>query len=296
MSDRKSLLDYWKDDNSVLWIENYVANVKIRTDYKVETLLHYEQSPYQQISIVDTKVFGRILVLDGIPQISTLDGSFYNEMISHIPIVTHPDPKKVVMIGGGDCGPAREAMKYTGIDQISVVEIDERVTEVCRKWLTPAAFYKKDPRLQMIHRDGMEWIQKNKGNCDVLIIDRSDPIGPSTKLYKSKFYKHVFECLTDDGVVAFQSGSPIYNTSTLRRTFQNLKELFPIVRTYLVTIPLYPCGIWSFTVASKKYDPLHADLGKLQHQNTKYITPEVFLASFALPKYVKDLLAEKIDE
>jgi spermidine synthase len=290
MTDRDSLTGYKKDENGVLWLWNYVGKIRLKTGYKIKALLHYEQSPFQEISIVDTKGFGKMLVLDGIPQISTNDGFIYNEMISHVPIVTHPNPKKVAMIGGGDCGPAREAMKYAGIEQIDVVEIDERVTEVCRSWLTPASYYENDERFHIIHRDGLEWIQEKKGTYDVLIIDRSDPVGPATELYQSKFYEYVFNCLSDDGVVVIQSGSPWYNNSTLKKTVQGLRNLFPIVRTYLASVPIFPCGIWSFTLASKKWDPLQADLTRLQHQETQYINPEVFLASFALPKYVKNIV------
>jgi spermidine synthase len=285
-------LKKYKQVDEDLWISNYVAKARIRTEYKVKSLLHYEISPYQEISVVDTKGFGRMLVLDGIPQNSSGEGFIYNEMISHIPIVTHPNPKAVGMIGGGDCGPAREAMKYSGIEKIDVVEIDQQVTDVCRTWLTPASHYDNDHRFSMIHLDGVEWVQKNKGNYDVLIIDRSDPVGPAAKLYKKDFYNDVYEALTNDGVVVIQSGSPFYSTSTLPKTSKSLKELFPIVRTYLVTIPLFPCGIWSYTVASKKYDPLTADLSRLQDGETKYINAELFLASFVLPNYVKTLLEE----
>ncbi|KAB2338652.1 polyamine aminopropyltransferase [Cytobacillus depressus] len=290
MTERNSLSGFKKDENGVVWIWNYVGNAKIKIGYKVKKLLHHEQSKYQQISVVDSDGFGRILVLDGTPQISTFDGFIYNEMICHVPIVTHENPKRVAMIGGGDCGNAREAMKYKGLEQIDVIEIDEKVTEICHKWLTPSAVYEKDKRFKIIHKDGFEWIKENKNQYDVLIIDRPDPVGPGKKLFEPDFYEFVYDCLTDDGVVAFQSGSPYYNTSTLRRTFQNLREKFPIVRTYLVSIPLFPCGIWSFTLASKKWDPLQADLSKLEFQSTEYITPEVFKAAFALPTYIQEIL------
>jgi spermidine synthase len=289
MTERDSLTGYKKDDG-VLWIWNYVANARLKIGYKIKTLLHYEQSLFQEISIVDTKGFGKMLVLDGVPQVSTKEGFIYNEMISHIPIVTHPNPKKVAMIGGGDCGHAREAMKYAEIEQIDVVEIDQRVTEVCRQWLTPASYYENDQRFHMIHRNGLEWIQEKKGSYDILMVDRPDPEGPAIELFKPDFYQYVYDCLTDDGVGVFQSGSPYYNTSTLKGTVQNLQKLFPIVRTYLVSIPVFPSGIWSFTIASKKWDPLQADLNRLQHKDTQYIDPEVFLASFVLPKYVKDIV------
>ncbi|NGQ96610.1 polyamine aminopropyltransferase [Brevibacillus sp. SYP-B805] len=296
MTDRDSLTCYRKDDRGILWLWNYVEKIRVKTGYKISTLLHYEQSPFQEISIVETKGFGRMLVLDGTPQVSTKDGFIYNEMISHIPIVTHPDPKKVAMIGGGDCGPAREAMKYAGLEQIDVVEIDQRVTEVCRLWLTPASYYEHDQRVRMVHRDGLEWVQAHKGSYDILIIDRPDPYGPAKKLYKPEFYQHVYDCLTDDGVVVIQSGSPFYNTSTLKGTVNNLRALFPIVRTYLAAIPLFPSGIWSFTLASKKWDPVQADLSRLQHTDTQYLDPEVFRSAFVLPKYVRTIVDEGATE
>lgn len=273
-----------------LWISNYVANARLRTEYKIEQLLYSEVSQFQEISVVDTKRFGRILVLDGIPQISTKEGFIYNEMISHVPIVTHVHPKNVGMIGGGDCGPAREAMKYSEIEKIHVIEIDPQVTKVCRDWLTPASYYEQDQRFAIIHEDGVDWVKKHKNTYDVLIIDRSDPVGPAAKLFNQDFYQGVYESLSEDGVAVFQSGSPFYNQRTLKKTFKSLQSLFPIVRTYLVTIPLFPCGLWSFTIASKSYDPLTSDLSRLKDKNTKYINSSTYQASFVLPPYVKELL------
>lgn len=286
---RDSLNGFEINDKN-LWLWSYATKARLQTGYKIKELLHYEKSSFQEISIVDTKGFGKILALDGVPQMSTNEGFIYNEMISHIPIVTHANPKKVAMIGGGDCGHVRETMKYVGIEKIDVVEIDQRVTEVCRKWLTPNSYYENDKRVQMIHRNGLDWIKEQKENYDILMIDRPDPEGPGIELFKPSFYQHVFDSLTDDGVVVFQSGSPYYNVSTLQGTVQNLRKLFPVVRTYVFTAPLFPCGIWSFTIASKKYDPLLADLNKLIHEDTRYIDPEIFLASFVLPKYVKSIV------
>jgi spermidine synthase len=290
MSKIRSLSGYKKESNGDLWIWNYVGNARIEIGYKILSLLHYEKTPFQEISIVETKGFGRMLVLDGTPQVSQKEGFIYNEMISHIPIVTHPLPKKVAMIGGGDCGHAREAMKYQEIAQIDVVEIDPRVTELCREYITPAHHYANDSRFNVIHQDGMDWLMKQKGIYDVLMIDRPDPVGPGAKLFTPEFYQYVYESLSDEGVVVFQSGSPFYNVSTLQGTVKNAKKYFSIVRTYLLAIPLFPCGIWSFTIASKKWDPLKANLKRLQGQDTQYINEEIFHAAFALPNYVKKII------
>jgi spermidine synthase len=245
MTDKKySLTGYYKETNEELWLWDDLPELEMEVGYKVGALLHYEQSPFQEISIIETKGFGRMLVLDGTPQVTEKDGFIYNEMITHITMTTHHEPQKVAMIGGGDCGPAREALKYDSVQQIDVV-------------------------------------------------DRSDPYGPATSLYKQQFYQYVYDSLTADGIAVFQSGSPYYNQNILKNTISKLKKLFPIVRTYLCSIPSFPGGIWSFTVASKKWDPLEADLNGLQWQETKYISPEIFRASFTMPNYIKKILEEK---
>ncbi|NIK69050.1 polyamine aminopropyltransferase [Paenibacillus sp. BK720] len=284
---RKSLTGFQIESNEDVWLWDDLPELEMEVGYKVKALLHYEQSPFQEISIVETKGFGRMLVLDGTPQVSSKDGFIYNEMITHIAMTTHPEPKYVAMIGGGDCGPAREAVKYGSVQQVEVVEIDERVTEVCKAWMT------KEPdsdKIRMTHKDGATWIQGQKKKWDVLLVDRSDPYGPAVSLYKPQFYQNVYESLAKDGIAVFQSGSPYYNLGSLSKTINNLGKYFPIVHAYLCSIPSFPGGIWSFVVASKTWDPLAADLNRLQWQNAKYINPEIFKTSFVLPQYIKQII------
>ncbi|PWW08583.1 spermidine synthase [Paenibacillus cellulosilyticus] len=293
MTNRKpSLTGFQKESNGELWLWDDLPQLHMEAGYKVEALLHYERSAYQEISIVETKGFGRMFVLDGTPQVTTKDGFVYNEMITHIPMVTHPAPRRIAMIGGGDCGPASVAMKYDTVEQVEVVEIDERVIEVCKVWMPNAAAVASDNRVQMTYADGYRWIQGRKKAFDVLLIDRSDPYGPAVSLYKPAFYQYVHDSLTNDGVVVIQSGSPCYNGNSLRNTVRSLKRIFPIVRTYLCCIPSFPGGIWSFTLASKQYDPLIADLSRLRTEDAKYMTPELLRSCFVLPRYVQDLLSE----
>lgn len=289
MAKSYSLTGYYKE-NEELWLWDDVPELEIEIGYKVDQLLHYEKSSFQEISIVETKGFGRMLVLDGTPQVTTKDGFIYNEMITHIPLTTHINPNKIAIIGGGDCGPARESLKYKSVQQIDVVEIDPRVVEVCRTWLSGNAVVEQNQRMNMIYRDGAEWIPEQHRLYDVLLVDRSDPYGPAMNLYKPQFYQHVFNAITDDGIAVFQSGSPFYYSHVLRETVLHLRTFFPIVRTYLAVIPSFPGGIWSFTLASKKWDPLKADLNRLPSRETKYINPETFRAAFDIPNYVKELL------
>jgi spermidine synthase len=294
MTNKKtSLTGFQKEPNGELWLWDDLPQLHMEAGYKVEALLHYEQSAYQEISIVESKGFGRMFVLDGTPQITTKDGFVYNEMITHIPMATHPEPKRIAMIGGGDCGPASVAMKYDTVEQIEIVEIDQRVIEVCKIWMPNAAAVASDKRVQLIYADGYRWIQGRRKAFDVLLIDRSDSYGPAVSLYKPPFYQYVHDSLSDDGIVVIQSGSPYYNGTSLRNTVRSLKRLFPIVRTFLCFIPSFPGGVWSFTLASKKYDPLSADLSRLRAEAAKYITPELFCSAFVLPRYVQDVLSEQ---
>jgi spermidine synthase len=290
MKNKSNLTGYNKEENEELWLWDDLPELDMEVGYKVEELLHYEKSPFQELSIVETKGFGRMLVLDGTPQVTSKDGFIYNEMITHIAMTTHPAPKQVAMIGGGDCGPAREALKYESVQHIDVVEIDERVIEVCKTWLTKEA---ESDKIQTIYKDGYAWIQGQKNKFDVLLVDRSDAYGPAVSLYKPQFYQYVHDSLTSNGIAVFQSGSPYYNAGSLGKTIRNLKKHFPIVRTYLCTIPSFPGGIWSFTIASKKWDPLTAELNNLQWQTTKYISPDVYRASFVLPPYIKNAIEGK---
>lgn len=288
-SKKYSLTGYYKEPDDTLWLWDDLPEANMEVGYKVDALLHYERSPYQEISIVDTKGFGRMLVLDGTPQVTTKDGFIYNEMIAHIAMAAHPAPKKVAVIGGGDCGAAREALRYEGVQQIDVVEIDQRVVEVSRTWLTKGSVLEQDKRVHMIYRDGFKWIQEQKGAYDVVLVDRSDPYGPATSLYKQQFYQYLYDSLKDDGIVVLQSGSPYYNANILKSTVGSLKKRFPLVLPYLCTIPTFPGGIWSFTLGSKQWNPLQTDLNRLRWQEASYINPDTFRAAFTLPTYVKKI-------
>ncbi|MBW7476038.1 polyamine aminopropyltransferase [Paenibacillus oenotherae] len=288
MADDDLLLGYEKDENE-LWLWDDLPELHMEVGYRINRLLHFERSAYQEISVAETSAFGRMLVLDGVPQITEKDGYIYNEMISHIGLLTHPNPQYVAMIGGGDCGPAREAARYPDIKRIDVVEIDPRVTDVCQRLFNRSRAAALDPRITIFHEDGARWIQKQRERIDVLLIDRSDPFGPAAVLYSRAFYQHVYSSLSYDGIAVFQSGSPFFDMKGLKTTYHRLQSLFPIVRTYVTSIPSFPGGIWSFTVASKRHDPLAANTDKLP-AGTRYMNKAIARSAFALPEYIQDAL------
>jgi len=290
MNNNQLVKHFVEFDGSTWLVENERDNMKLY--YRIKEILCTVQSPFQQINIIDSFDFGRCLVLDGVIQTTELDGYIYNEMISHIPVVTHPNPKKVLIIGGGDCGAANEIIKYAEVERVDLVEIDQLVVESCIKYLPHiSGSTPYDSRVHFIFKDGMQFVQENKDFYDVAIIDSSDPVGPAEILFSEEFYLNVKNCLKKDGLMVCQSQSPIFHSQILQRSHSILKKYFPQVRTYQAVVPSYPGGMWSFTLASLKYDPFKADVGRLA-QNTRYINKKIFLSAFNLPNFVRAYLQE----
>lgn len=277
-------------DGETWLVEDERDNMKLY--YRVKEVLSSKKSPFQHVNIIDSYDFGRCLVLDGVMQTTELDGYIYNEMISHISVVTHENPKNVLIIGGGDCGVANELSKYKELESIDMVEIDKIVVDECVDKLPMiSGNASKDERINFLFEDGIKFV-KNKKKCyDVAIVDSSDPIGPAEVLFSEEFYVDLKNSLKEDGIMVCQSQSPIFHKEVLKRTRNILKKHFPIVKTYKAVVPSYPGGMWSFTLASFKYDPLKANLERLV-KNTKYINKDIFISSFSLPNFMKEDLEE----
>lgn len=269
-----------------LWFtEDQTPGYKVQ--WRLREVLHTEQTPFQELAIVDTYDFGKALLLDGIIQVTEKDHFIYNEMITHIPLSTHPNPRRVLIIGGGDGGALRECLKYETVERVDMVEIDERVVANCEKYLPEIASEFRNPRARLIFEDGLKYIKTVQGEYDVVIVDSSDPVGPAVQLFERPFYEDVARALKDDGLMVCQSESPFFNIDVLRKVVTALRDLFPIVRPYLAVIPTYPSGLWSFTLASKKVDPLAVPRERLKAHDTQYYNPDMFYGAFALPEMVK---------
>ncbi|MGI6127358.1 MAG: polyamine aminopropyltransferase [Planifilum sp.] len=275
------------------WLSDTEEEYGFQVQWKVKSLLHREKSDFQEISVIETEGFGRALVLDGIVQTTERDGWIYNEMITHIPLAAHPNPSAVCIIGGGDCGAVRETVKYPAVKRVDMVEIDPRVVSVCRSFLPSIAGEgEPDPRIHFLYEDGAAFVKEKKGEYDVIIVDSSDPVGPAKVLFEEPFYRDVHRALKDDGIMVCQSESPVFHPRVLTKVRDTLKTLFPDVRTYLATIPTYPGGIWSFTLASKRTDPLDGIEERLRDKDTRYVNRDIVRSSFRLPNYVRELLGE----
>ncbi len=258
---------------------------------RIKETLFTGTSEFQDVAVVDSYEFGRMLVLDGVFQTSIFDEFVYHEMIAHVPLLTHPAPKKVLVIGGGDGGTVREVVKHSQVEKAEMVEIDGVVVDVCKKYLPEIseALINNHPKLELKIGDGIKHMAESENQYDVIIVDCSDPIGPGEGLFTHAFYENVFKALKKDGLFVQQTESPYYHQPLIKRLFKDISSLFPITRMYLANIPLYPGGMHCFTLGSKKYDPLQADAGRLSFK-TRYINKDVLAGCFALPNFVQDLL------
>ena len=272
-----------------LWYTEYqTKNVGITC--KVKQTYHTEKTQYQDIALIDTEQFGKMLVLDGTVQTTIEDEFVYHEMISHVPLATHKNPKKALVIGGGDGGAIREIIKHPTIEKAVLCEIDGRVIEIAKEHLPEISCALTDEKVEVIVDDGIKYVNQHKNEFDVIMIDSTDPIGPAVGLFSKEFYKAIYECLKEDGIFVAQTESPFFHKDLIRNAFKNVESIFPIARLYTCAIPTYPSGYWSFTMGSKKYDPLETDLDSIPKLDTKYYCPQIHKAVFALPKFVSDII------
>ncbi|HQE67643.1 MAG TPA: polyamine aminopropyltransferase [Bacillota bacterium] len=275
-----------------LWIKE-MQNENAAMTYKVKETLHTEKTKYQELAILDTYEFGRMLVLDGIVQTTIRDEYAYHEMITHVPLFTHGNPKKVLVVGGGDGGTIREILKHKSVEKAVLCEIDDRVVELSKKYLPEISCKLSDPRVEVFIGDGIKYVKEHKNEFDVAIIDSTDPIGAAEGLFSASFYKSVFDCLREDGIFTAQTESPFYSPEIVKKVYSDIKSVFPITKLYMGNVPTYPGVHWSFTMGSKKNDPEKTDINSIPEFDTKYYHKDLHKACFILPKYIKDLIMQK---
>ncbi|WP_019849664.1 polyamine aminopropyltransferase [Desulfitobacterium sp. PCE1] len=279
----RKLPTFLSENENGLWMtEDERENLKI--DYRIKEIIFEEKSPIQHVMILDSYSFGRMLVLDGIVQTTSIDGHIYNETISHVPLNIHPNPKKVLIIGGGDCGVAKEVCQYSSVQQIDVVEIDQVVVEACRKYLPEVSGGLSDPRVRFIFEDGVNYAQNSPAIYDVIIVDSSDPIGPAEVLIEKKFYRSLFNALKEDGLMVCQSQSPIFHGEAMEQIFARIDDIFPKTKMFTAVVPTYPGGLWSFTLGSKKYTAPNSV--RIRELDTLYINEQLLESCFALPEFM----------
>ncbi|MFD0621164.1 polyamine aminopropyltransferase [Paenibacillus sp. GCM10027629] len=256
---------------------------------KVKETFVTEKTDFQDLAMIDTEEFGRMLVLDGMVMTTIKDEFVYHEMVAHPALYTHPNPKHVLVVGGGDGGVIREVLKHPQVEKAVLVEIDGKVIEYSKKYLPEIAGELDNPRVEVIVGDGFMHIHEAKDKYDVVMVDSTEPVGPAAPLFERGFYQGIFEALKEDGIFVAQTDNPWFKADLIQKVNKDVKEIFPIVRVFAANVPTYPSGLWTFTMGSKKYDPLEVDETQIPEIDTKYYSPRLHKAAFALPKFVEDL-------
>ena len=256
----------------------------------IKEILYHKKSAYQDVTVVESDLFGTMLILDDVIQTNVRDEFIYHEMISLPALNTHPNPENVLVIGGGDGGTIREVAKHPRVKKATLVEIDEVVIEVSKKYLPTISAGYKDPKVEIKVEDGIKHVKDNKNTYDVILVDSPDPVGPAVGLYKKEFYSDIYNALKEDGIFVVQTSSPIYDGELIKGIHKALNEVFPIKDLYVATVPTYPGGYWCFSMGSKKYNPREVLKENIIAPNTKYYSPDIHFAALTLPPFVKELV------
>lgn len=257
---------------------------------KILRTLHEEQTPYQHLAVVETEAFGRTLFLDGMIQTTIGDEFVYHEMIAHVPLCAHPEPKSVLVVGGGDGGAVREILKHPSVERVVLVEIDGRVVEAARAYFPEIACGLDDRRVEVRIEDGLAHVARRQAEYDVVIVDSTEPVGAAIGLFAEPFYRDIKRALRPQGLMVAQTESPFYNRELIRRAHGGIRRVFGNAALYLAAIPTYPSGLWSFTIGSTGPKP---HVGRPWDGKCRYYSPAVHAAAFALPPFVAQLLVER---
>ena len=279
-----------------LWFSEF-HTPDVKHSIRVQRHLYSHKSEFQQIDIYDTPEFGKVLTLDGNVMLTERDEFIYDEMITHVPMAVHPNVQDVLVIGAGDGGVVRELARYESIRRIDLVEMDEQVLDACRRYLPGNACRLDDDRVHIYFDNALRFIRRKHAQYDLIIVDSTDPFGPSEGYFTREFYGICYNALRDDGIMVNQQGSPFYteDASAMQRSHKRIASTFPVSRVYQAHIPTFAAGYWLFGFASKKYHPiddLDADAWKALNLRTRYYTTRLHVGAFYLPAFLEEMLRE----
>lgn len=256
--------------------------------------LFSEQSEFQKVEVFETdSTLGRVLTLDDLMMTTEGDEWHYHEMIAHIPMMQHPCPETVLVIGGGDGGTVREVLKHKTVEKVVLCEIDGMVIDACKKYLPTIACELDNPKCEILVQDAIEYIKDKENMFDIVLIDSTDPMGPGEGLFTDEFYTNVKHSLKQGGIMVAQSESPFAQAESVQKMYIQLKKVFPVCSTYTSNIPTYPGGYWAWAFCSADVQPLsyYADDREQDIVKTcKIYNKDYHYARFALPNYLKKLI------
>ncbi len=276
------------------WYTEQWAEQGAAISLKIRDKVHDEQSTYQRIEIYETETFGTLMTLDGLVMVTDRDNFIYHEMMSHPALFTHPNPRRVLIIGGGDCSTLREVLKHSTVELAEQVELDERVTRVAEKFFPDLCASNDDPRARLHFADGIEWVARAApGSYDVIIIDSTDPVGPAAGLFSETFYRDCLRALGKDGIVVGQSESPLFHAELIRSVHRALRSAgFRDVLTLNFPQCTYPSGWWSATLAGngRPLATFREDDVAAKRVSTRYYNRAIHTAARAAPQFLDELL------
>lgn len=279
-----------------LWFSEFHAP-DVKHSIRVTKHLYSEKSEYQQIDILETPEFGRVLTLDGNVMLTERDEFIYDEMITHVPMSVHPNIQDVLVIGAGDGGVVKELTRYDNVKRIDLVEMDPQVIAACRTYLPENACRLDDERVHIYYNNALRFIRRCTNEYDLIIVDSTDPFGPSEGYFTREFYGICYNALREDGIMVNQQGSPFYqhDAEVMQRSHKRIVNTFPISRVYQAHIPTYAAGYWLFGFASKKYHPIDdfdAAKWRALGLDTQYYTTKLHVGAFYLPAFLEKMLEE----
>lgn len=291
METYSKLMDGWFSEICPMW-------EGVSLSLKIEKHIYSKKTAFQQIDLFETKSHGKMLVLDGIIQLTEADEFAYQEMLAHVPLFSHPKPENILVIGGGDGGILREAGRHECLRQMDICEIDETVISVSKQFLPGIACGFDDPRVHLHIEDGDLFVKRNPGKYDVIIVDSSDPIGPGEALFKMPFYEGLKSALRPGGIIATQGESFFLHRECVTNLVQITRKLFPVQAYANILVPTYPgghIGICMGSCGPELTKPSREIPDKVQKQ-LKYYTPQVHQAAFVLPYFAQQMLTPPADK
>lgn len=253
--------------------------------FRIKREIFSEKSEFQEIKIFETETFGRMLTLDGLVMLTERDEFVYHEMLVHPAFSFKDKVEKVGIIGGGDGGTVREVLRYPEVVAVQLIEIDRKVVEASLKYLEFTSFALKDKRVEFYFEDGVKFLKEHREDFDIIIVDSSDPVGPAISLYSMDFYESIKNNLKESGIVVFQSESIWHHLDIIKKQVENLRKIFKNVKLYLASIPTYPGGCWSFTIAADIEFTIKRDYIPI---GLRYFNKDIQRNLFTVPEFVKN--------
>lgn len=270
-----------------------------RQTMKVDKVLYQKKTDYQDLMIFENELLGRVLTLDGAVQLTEADEYVYHEMLTHVPVLAHGNVKDVLIIGGGDGGMLREIVRHKDIKKITLVEIDRFVIDLAKEYLpslSKGAY--NDPRVEVVIKDGAEFVKMTDRKFDLVICDSTDPIGPGEALFSAEFFANCKRVLKDKGIFVLQNGVPFMQNEEMVGSYEKRAKLFKDASFYIAPVPTYVGGFMTFGWSTDElsYRQISVDELKSRFQKlgieTRYYTPEIHKASFALPRFIEKQLGK----